>query len=157
MVTVVSRTGQAEIPTDPMGIETSDIYVILKNPEEWTTASTKEGLIAAFDQVLEETVPGNVFSYSQPIELRVQELIAGVRSDVAVTVFGDDLGTLSRLGEEIARLVATTTGAADTKLEQTGGLPFLRVRVDREEIARYGINASHVLARRRDDGREGRR
>lgn len=145
VVTVVSRTGQAEIPTDPMGIETSDIYVILKDPGEWTTASTKEGLIAAFDQALEETVPGNVFSYSQPIELRVQELIAGVRSDVAVTVFGDDLGTLSRLGEEIARLVATTPGAADTKLEQTGGLPFLRVRVDREKIARYGINASHVL------------
>lgn len=145
VVTVVSRTGQAEIPTDPMGIETSDIYIILTEPDTWTTASTKEELIAEFDAALEENVPGNVFSYSQPIELRVQELIAGVRSDLAVTIFGEDLGVLGRLGEEATRLVTTVPGAADTKLEQTGGLPFLRVRIDREEIARYGINASHVL------------
>jgi cobalt-zinc-cadmium resistance protein CzcA len=145
VVTVVSRSGQAEIPTDPMGVETSDIYVILKEHEEWTTATTKEGLIAAFDEALEREVPGNVFSFSQPIELRVQELIAGVRSDLAITLVGDDLDELRRTGEAITAIVSRVPGAADVKLEQTGGLPFLRVKIKRDEIARYGINASQVL------------
>ena len=143
--TVVSRTGVAEIPTDPMGLETSDIYIILKNPDEWKTARTKEGLIRAFNEALERQVPGNVFSYSQPIELRVQELIAGVRSDVAVTLFGEDLDELRRVGADIARVVNGVPGAADVKLEQTGGLPYLRLKIRRDEIARYGINASQVL------------
>jgi cobalt-zinc-cadmium resistance protein CzcA len=145
VVTVVSRTGQAEIPTDPMGVETSDIYVILKDHAEWTTASTKEALVAAFHEALERDVPGNVLSYSQPIELRVQELIAGVRSDLAITLFGEDLDELRRVGADITRVVSGVRGAADVKLEQTSGLPFLRVKIRRDEIARYGINASQVL------------
>ena len=145
VVTVVSRTGVAEIPTDPMGVETSDIYVILKDHSEWTTARTREGLIDKFNEALEEQVPGNVFSYSQPIELRVQELIAGVRSDVAITVFGEDLDQLRREGTEIVGVVNQIPGAADVKLEQTAGLPYLRMRIRRDEIARYGINASQVL------------
>jgi cobalt-zinc-cadmium resistance protein CzcA len=145
VVTVVSRTGQAEIPTDPMGVETSDIYVILKDHYEWTTAATKEGLVAAFNEALEREVPGNVLSYSQPIELRVQELIAGVRSDLAITLFGEDLDELRRVGADIARVVSAVPGAADVKLEQTTGLPFLRVKIRRDEIARYGINAAQVL------------
>ena len=145
VVTVVSRTGQAEIPTDPMGVETSDIYVILKDHSEWTTASTKEDLVAAFNEALEREVPGNVLSYSQPIELRVQELIAGVRSDLAITLFGEDLDELRRVGADIVRVVSAVPGAADVKLEQTTGLPFLRVKIRRDEIARYGINASQVL------------
>lgn len=145
VVTVVSRTGQAEIPTDPMGVETSDIYVILKDHGEWTTAATKEGLVAAFNEALEREVPGTVLSYSQPIELRVQELIAGVRSDLAITLFGEDLDELRRVGADIARVVSAVPGAADVKLEQTTGLPFLRVKIRRDEIARYGINAAQVL------------
>ncbi len=145
VVTVVSRTGVAEIPTDPMGVETSDIYVILKDHSEWTTARTREGLIDKFNEALEQQVPGNVFSYSQPIELRVQELIAGVRSDVAITVFGEDLDQLRRVGTEIVAVVNQIPGAADVKLEQTAGLPYLRMRIRRDEIARYGINASQVL------------
>lgn len=145
VVTVVSRTGQAEIPTDPMGIETSDIYVILKDRGEWKTANTREGLIEKFNEALEAEVPGNVFSYSQPIELRVQELIAGVRSDLAITLFGEDLAQLRRLGAEIVGVVSQVPGAADAKLEQTAGLPYLRLRIRRDEIARYGINASEVL------------
>ena len=94
--TVVSRTGRAEIATDPMGVETSDVYIGLKPREEWNTASSREGLIAAMDKALEENAPGLLFSYSQPIELRYQELIAGVRSDVAVNIFGDDLKLLKR-------------------------------------------------------------
>ena len=145
VTTVISRTGVAEIPTDPMGVETSDVYVMLKDQSEWTTAQTQEGLIVAMDEKLQAEVPGNVFSYSQPIELRVQELIAGVRSDLAVTLFGEDLDELARVGAEISRVVSQIPGAADTKLEQIGGLPYLRVRIKRDEIARYGINASQVL------------
>ena len=106
VVTVVSRTGQAEIPTDPMGVETSDIFVILKDHGEWTTANTREGLVAKINDALEAAVPGNVFSYSQPIELRVQELIAGVRSDLAITLYGDNLDELRRVGGQIVNAVS---------------------------------------------------
>jgi cobalt-zinc-cadmium resistance protein CzcA len=143
--TVVSRTGRAEIATDPMGVETSDIYVILKPHEDWTTADSREGLISAFDEALRREVPGTQFSYSQPIELRVQELIAGVRSDVAITIFGEDLDVLKRLGDEVVGLVSRVPGAADAKAEQIAGLPYDRIIVDRSAIARYGINASQVL------------
>jgi cobalt-zinc-cadmium resistance protein CzcA len=145
VTTVVSRTGRPEIATDPMGVETSDIYIMLKPHDEWRTAQTKEDLIQAFDEALEESVPGTVFGYSQPIELRVQELIAGVRSDVAITIFGEDLDMLKRLGDEVVRVVSEISGAADTKAEQVAGLPYLRVIIDRGAIARYGINASQTL------------
>ncbi len=142
---VISRTGQAEIPTDPMGVETSDIYVILKPQEEWETGETQDDLVAEFDKALNARVPGNIFSYSQPIELRVQELIAGVRSELAITLFGEDLDELRTTAEEIARVTRGVPGAAEVKVEQTAGLPFLRIRVLRDKIARYGINASQVL------------
>jgi cobalt-zinc-cadmium resistance protein CzcA len=145
VTTVVSRTGQAEIPTDPMGVEVSDIYVILKPQEEWTTATNREDLIEKIDQQLEKDVPGTVFSYSQPIELRMQELIAGVRSDIAISLYGEDLDILKRKADEIVKAVSQVNGAADTKAEQIAGLPYLRIRVDRTAIARYGINAAQVL------------
>jgi cobalt-zinc-cadmium resistance protein CzcA len=91
--TVVSKTGRAEIATDPQGVEASDILVMLKPQAQWVTAETKDELIAAMDQALEAQVPGTFFSYSQPIELRVQELIAGVRSDVSANLYGEDLAT----------------------------------------------------------------
>ncbi|HML95714.1 MAG TPA: CusA/CzcA family heavy metal efflux RND transporter [Thermodesulfobacteriota bacterium] len=143
--TVISRTGRPEIATDPMGVETSDIYVILKPEEEWKTADTKAGLVEKMNEELEKSVPGTSFSYSQPIELRVQELIAGVRSDVAINIYGDDLERLKDLGDEVVRAVSRVTGAADTKAEQVAGLPYLRVMVDRNAIARYGINAGQVM------------
>lgn len=143
--TIVSRTGQAEIPTDPMGVENSDIYVILKPREEWTSAETRDDLIAKMDKALDKNVPGTVFSYSQPIELRMQELIAGVRSDIAIMLFGEDLNVLKDKADEIVRVVSRVPGAADTKAEQVAGLPYLRIHVNREAIARYGINASQVL------------
>ena len=142
---VISRTGQAEIPTDPMGVETSDIYVILKPHEEWETGESQDDLVQEFDKALTAKVPGNIFSYSQPIELRVQELIAGVRSELAITLFGEDLEQLRSTAEEIARVTRAVPGAAEVKVEQTAGLPFLRVRVRRDQIARYGMNASQVL------------
>lgn len=145
VITVVSRTGRAEIATDPMGVEISDIYVILKPEDEWVSARTKEELIEQMDEALGASLPGTAFSYSQPIELRVQELIAGVRSDVAINIYGDDLETLEDLGNEIVKAVSKVPGAADTKAEQVAGLPYLRVVINRDAIARYGMNASQIL------------
>ncbi|WHZ14969.1 MAG: CzcABC family efflux RND transporter, transmembrane protein [Nitrospira sp.] len=145
VTTVVPRTGRPEIATDPMGVEVSDVYIILKPKSEWRTAHTKADLIEAFDRALKAAVPGTIFSYSQPIELRVQELIAGVRSDIAITIFGEDMDTLKRLGDQVVQVVSGVQGAADTKAEQVAGMPYLRVIINREAIARYGINASEIL------------
>jgi len=142
--TVVSRTGRAEIATDPMGVEISDTYLILKPRKSWRFAS-KEELVEAIDEAMRENVPGAIFSYSQPIELRVAELISGVRSDIAVHLYGDDLKLLKEKADEIATTLQSIPGAADVKAEQTQGLPMLRVRIDRSAIARYGINATAVL------------
>ena len=143
--TVVSKTGRPEIATDPMGVDISDIFVILKPKEDWKRTSDKEELVALIEQALDDEVPGQRFAFSQPIELRTNELISGVRSDVAISIYGDDLDQLKRVGDRIVGLIGQVPGAADVKAEQVSGLPFLRVRVRREQIARYGINASDVL------------
>lgn len=145
VVTVVSKTGRAEIATDPMGVEISDVLVMLTPHREWRTARTREGLIAALDSALKQNLAGTIFSYSQPIELRVSELISGVRSDVALKIFGDDLTILERTAEAAVRVLQEVPGAADVKAEQTAGLPLLRVILDRASIARYGINAADAL------------
>ena len=141
----MSRSGSPELATDVMGIELGDVFVILKPKDEWSSARTKGELVEKMEKALGETVPGVGFSFTQPIEMRFNELIAGVRSDVGVKLFGDDLETLRQKGEEIARVVAGVPGAADVKLEQTAGLPVLRVKVDRDRCARYGISVGDVL------------
>jgi cobalt-zinc-cadmium resistance protein CzcA len=143
--TVVSRTGSPEIATDVMGIELSDIFVILKPRSEWKTASSKEELIARMNDVLMKEVPGVGLGYTQPIEMRFNELIAGSRSDAAIRVYGDDLDTLRQKGEQIARVLSMIRGVADVRVEQTAGLPMIRVRIDRDRLARYGLNAADVL------------
>ena len=145
VTTVVSKTGRAEIATDPMGVEISDIFVMLKPHDQWTTASTREGLVEMMDKALRLHLPGQNFSYSQPIELRVSELISGVRSDVAVKIYGDDLAALERIAAATVGVLAKVPGAADTKAEQTVGLPVLRARVNRANLARHGVNAEEVL------------
>jgi cobalt-zinc-cadmium resistance protein CzcA len=145
VVTVVSRTGRPEVATDPMGIESSDIYVILKPHKEWTTTKNRDELIKKIDAALEKEVPGNLFSYSQPIEMRTRELASGVRSDLAITLYGDDLDLLKQKADEIVDVVGKIPGAADVRADQTSGLPYLRVIVRRDQIARYGINARDVL------------
>ncbi len=142
--TVISRTGRAEIATDPMGVEISDTYLMLAPRESWRF-NTKEALIEAIDEAMQANVTGAIFSYSQPIELRVSELISGVRSDLAVHIYGDDLDLLKQKADEVANVLQQVPGAADVKAEQTLGLPMLRIRVDRRAIARYGINAADVL------------
>ena len=145
VVTVVSKTGRAEIATDPMGVELSDAIVILKPIDEWTTASTREALFARMSARLREALPGLGFSFSQPIELRMAELISGTRSDVAITIFGDDLATLERLSLRAQRLVRGVPGATDVRGEQLAGLPTLEVTVDRAAASRYGISVRDAL------------
>jgi len=145
VTSVVSKTGRAEIATDPMGVEVSDILVLLLPRRQWQTANDRDGLIAAMDSALRARVPGTLFSYSQPIELRVSELISGVRSDVAFTIYGDDLETLERTAAAAVGVLSRVPGAADVKAEQTGGLPVLRVRLDRQALARYGLNVADAL------------
>ena len=144
--TVISRTGRAEIATDPMGVEISDTYLILEPREQWRF-ETKEALIAALDDALEEQFPGVMFSYSQPIELRVAELISGVRSDVGIQIFAGSgtLDDMRRVADEVAAAVGRVPGMEEVKAEQVLGLPALTIAVDREAIARLGLNAEDVL------------
>lgn len=143
--TVVTRTGSPEIATDVMGIEIGDMYVILKPRSDWKQDKSRDELIAEINEALEKQVPGVGFSYTQPIEMRFNELIAGVRSDIAVKIFGDDLNVLHEKGEQVAAVLNAVPGAADVRLEQTAGLPVIRASVDRNRLSRYGISAQQVL------------
>jgi cobalt-zinc-cadmium resistance protein CzcA len=141
---VVSKTGRAEVAVDPMGIDIADVFVTLKPRDEWTTAKTREALVEKMAERLEQQVPQAAFSFSQPIELRVAELIAGVRSDVAIKIFGDDLAVLKEKADEISRVVSGVPGAVDVKVEAVTGLPQLQIKPDRAAIARYGLNVEDV-------------
>lgn len=142
---VVSLTGSAEIPTDPMGVESTDSFITLADPATWTTAGTQEALVAAFDRRLREEVPGVAYAFSQPIQMRMDDLLEGVRGDVAISLYGDDLGILKEKAEAIVRAVSAVPGAADVKAEAQAGMPALSIRVDRAAAARYGITAADVL------------
>ncbi|MCG8455061.1 MAG: CusA/CzcA family heavy metal efflux RND transporter, partial [Holophagales bacterium] len=143
--TIVSRTGRPEVALDPMGVEIGDTFIMLRPPERWRFPS-KEALVDAMHETLEREVPGAKFAFTQPIELRFAELIAGVRSDVAVHLYGSDLDLLAQKAEEIAGVLRTIPGAADVAAEQIRGLPRLRVALDREAAARHGVSARQVFA-----------
>ena len=142
---VVSKSGRPEIANDPMTINLSDLIITLKDPSIWRF-DTKEKLVEEMERLLGAEVPGNIYSFSQPIELRVAELVAGVRSDVGISLYGDNLVRLRELAEEVVGALNKVPGAADVQAEQTGGLPYLRLIVDRAKVARHGINARDVLA-----------
>ncbi|NBU75253.1 MAG: efflux RND transporter permease subunit [Planctomycetes bacterium] len=142
---VVSKSGRPEIANDPMTINLSDLIITLKDPSTWRF-DTKEKLVEEMERLLGAEVPGNIYSFSQPIELRVAELVAGVRSDVGISLYGDNLVRLRELAEEVVGALNKVPGAADVQAEQTGGLPYLRLIVDRAKVARHGINARDVLA-----------
>jgi cobalt-zinc-cadmium resistance protein CzcA len=141
---VICKTGRPEIANDPMMVNLTDVIVTLKPQDQWTVSS-KEELVEKMAEALEYEVPGNVYSFSQPIQQRVDELVSGVRSDVGISLYGDDLETLRAKAEDVARVLSTVPGAEDVQTEPTGGLPYLRVIVKRREIARHGINARDVL------------
>lgn len=141
---VMSKTGTAEVAADPMPVNISDGFVIVKPKEEWPDpAMTKEALVAKIEETIAGEV-GNAFEFSQPIELRFNELISGVRSDVAVKLYGDDLDALGPAAQQIASTLQAVRGAADVKVEQTQGFPVLDVKFNRDAIARYGLTVEEV-------------
>jgi cobalt-zinc-cadmium resistance protein CzcA len=141
---VVAKTGRPEIATDPMGVNISDIFVLLRPHAAWKRARSKSELEALMSAELAK-IPGLVYSFSQPIELRVNELIAGVRSDLAIKIYGDDLGELRRVADQVVSAVSRLDGATGFKAQQLEGLPQLEVTVLPERMARYGVNASDVM------------
>jgi cobalt-zinc-cadmium resistance protein CzcA len=141
---VVSKTGRAEVATDPMSIDLSDLYIGLKPLGEWQSARTREELVEKMSAALEANVPNGTFSFSQPIELRVAELISGARSDVAIKLFGDDLQVLKKTADKIAAVVSQVKGAEDVKAESVSGLPQLQIKANRQALARYGINVEDL-------------
>jgi cobalt-zinc-cadmium resistance protein CzcA len=144
--TVVSQTGSAATPTDPMSVQSTDSYVILEPADEWKTADTQAGISAAMEEKLKAAIPGVSFELSQPIQMRMDDLLQGVRSDVALTFYGEDLSALTKLADQAVQTVQSVKGAGDVRAEQVGGLPALTISVNRERLARYGINAADALA-----------
>lgn len=141
--TVISKIGSAEIATDPMGPNISDPIAILKPRKEWKTAGTKEDLVEKMREELEK-IPGIGLNITQPIALRVDELISGVKSQIAIKIFGDDMNILREKANEVARVVSAVEGVVDLRVEQTAGQPYLTVDIDRRKIARYGINVADI-------------
>lgn len=142
---VFSKTGTAEMASDPMPPNVSDTFVMLKPREEWPDPYlTKEGFIAAMEIELKK-LPGNNYEFTQPIEMRFNELIAGVRSDVAVRIYGDSFEVMQKAASDIAKVLRKIKGAADVKVAQTEGLPVLEIKIDKEAARRLGISSSEIL------------
>ncbi|GIW86337.1 MAG: cation transporter [Isosphaeraceae bacterium] len=142
---VFSKTGTAEMAADPMPPNVSDTFIILKDKEDWPNADTpKSDIIRRISEAVSE-VPGNNYEFTQPIQMRFNELISGVRSDVAVKVYGDEFPVMERTAAQLLQVLKGIDGAADVKMEQTSGLPMLEVKLDKYAIARYGLNVSDVL------------
>ena len=144
--TVFCKTGRPEIANDVMGVHQTDVWVILKDVSEWPKKKSRDELIEEMSAVLNARVPGVKFGFSQPIEMRVDELVAGVKADVAVLIYGDDLEVLARKGKEIEQLLATIAGAADVKADYQANIPTLRVDVKPDRLMVYGIDATEVMA-----------
>jgi len=141
---VFSKIGTAEIATDPMPPSVADIFIIIKPQSEWSGKyHNKQELIAAMEEAVRK-VPGNNYEFTQPIQMRFNELLSGVRADVAVKVFGDDLDVMLNLAERIEKIIKAVPGAADVRVEQITGLPVLSIQMDRTKMARYGLNGSDV-------------
>jgi cobalt-zinc-cadmium resistance protein CzcA len=141
---VWSRIGSAEVATDPMGVELTDMFITLTPRSEWTKAATQNELTTLVHQTLRE-LPGQRIAMTQPIEMRLNEMISGVRSDVAVKLFGDDFDVLVDKAEEIEKVIRTIDGNADVNVEQITGQPVLQIKVKQDEVARYGVSVTEVL------------
>ncbi|KAB1065128.1 CusA/CzcA family heavy metal efflux RND transporter [Salibacter halophilus] len=143
--TVTARIGVADIPTDPMPMDIADMYLILeKDRDKWTTAETKEGLIDEIKELLEERLTGVNLVFTQPVELRFNELLEGVREDIAVKLYGEDLDVLATKVQEMADIIETVPGAGDVNPERTSGLPQMTVRYNRKKMAQYGLDIEKV-------------
>jgi cobalt-zinc-cadmium resistance protein CzcA len=143
ITTVVSKTGRADIASDPMGLEVSDVIANLRPREEWKTTKSREELVGLIRDRLER-IPGMTYSFSQPIQLRVDELVSGVKAQIAVKIFGENLDVLRAKGEEVRRAVSRVRGATDVNLERVAGTAYLEVEIHRDRIARYGTSVSDI-------------
>jgi cobalt-zinc-cadmium resistance protein CzcA len=141
---VWTRTGTPEVATDPMGLEVSDVFVTLTPRQGWKRAVDQEGLIKEMAEVV-EALPGMKVAFSQPIEMRINEMAAGIRADLGIKLYGDDFDALKEKAGEIERVVRAVPGAADVSVEQFTGQPIIRIEVDQEAISRYGVHARQVL------------
>lgn len=141
---VWSRIGTAEVATDPMGTELTDIFVTLHPRDEWTKADTQAELVAAMQEHVAD-LPGLNIVFTQPIEMRLNEMVSGIRSDLGIKIYGDDFDELVRISDDIQRILLTIPGASDIAVDQLTGQPTLQVRVDQQAIARHGIPARDVL------------
>jgi cobalt-zinc-cadmium resistance protein CzcA len=146
VTSVVCRTGRAEIAIDPMGINMTDIYVLLKPKREWTSAPDRDGLVQKIDRLLSENVAAIGLSFTQPIEMNTNDLLAGIASDLAVHIYGNDLPRLKLAGDDAVRILRSVPGAKDVRAPQVAGLNVMTVSVDRAAIARHGLTAESVLA-----------
>ncbi|WP_448480519.1 efflux RND transporter permease subunit [Pseudoxanthomonas mexicana] len=141
---VFGKLGTAEVATDPMPPSVADTFIMLKPRSEWPDPrKTKAALVAEIETAVKQ-IPGNNYEFTQPIQMRMNELISGVRADVAIKVYGDDLDTLVRLGEQVETVAKAVDGAADVRLEQATGLPLLTITPDRQALIRYGLNPGDV-------------
>ena len=141
---VVSRIGAAEVPTDPMSMEESDVIVKLKPKSEWVSADSKDELADKIKDAIEKKIPNMEIEFTQPIEMRFNELISGTRSDIAIKLFGEDLDILAKKATEIEKVIQNIEGASDVIVEKTEGLPQMTVSFNRSKIARYGLNISDL-------------
>lgn len=140
---IVTKIGSAEIPTDPMPMEAGDMIITLKDRKEWTSATTKEELMEKMEEALAD-IPGAMTEFSQPIQMRFNELMTGVRSDVAIKIFGEDLDMLVSKGDEVLPLIQNITGVTDAKAERVSGLPQITVRYNKDKLALYGLNVGDL-------------
>jgi cobalt-zinc-cadmium resistance protein CzcA len=143
VIKVVGKVGSGEIPTDPMPMEAADLMIILKDPSEWTSASSWEELSARMAATLQE-IPGVAFGFQYPVAMRFNELMTGAKQDVVIKIYGENLDSLSRLGKKIGSLVQKVPGAVDVWVETVEGLPQTVVRFDRASLARYGLDIADV-------------
>ena len=140
---IVSRIGVAEVPTDPMPMDLADIYVILAPKEEWVTTDSKDELVEMMKDELEK-IPGVNYEFTQPIEMRFNELLEGVREDIAIKLYGEDINVLATKAEEISKIIAGTKGIGDMRVEATTGLPQMTVQYNRHKLAQYGVNVEDL-------------
>jgi cobalt-zinc-cadmium resistance protein CzcA len=143
VIKVVGKVGSGEIPTDPMPMEAADLMIILKDPSEWTSASSWEELSARMAATLQE-IPGVAFGFQYPVAMRFNELMTGAKQDVVIKIYGENLDSLSRLGKKIGALVQKVPGAVEVWVETVEGLPQTVVRFDRASLARYGLDIADV-------------
>ncbi len=144
IIQVVGRIGASEIPTDPMPVEASDLMINMKDHSEWTSAEGREEMVEKMAVVLEEKVPGASAEFTQPIQMRFNEMISGAKSEIVVKIFGEDLDELAKKANECERIIQKIDGVASVKVERVTGLPQIQVKFDKAKLAQYGLNIDEL-------------